>query len=68
MLVLSRKKDEQIVITLGSQLVTVKIVDVRGDRVRLGIDAPANVAVHRQEVFEALNQWQGKPELCATAP
>ena len=65
MLVLSRKKDEQIIISLGSMRVTVKVVDVRGDRVRLGIDAPESVAVHRQEVFDALGQWQPKPALAA---
>jgi carbon storage regulator len=65
MLVLSRKKDEQIVITLGSQLVTIKVVDVRGDRVRLGVDAPASVSVHRQEIHDAIAQWDAKPALCA---
>lgn len=68
MLVLSRKKDEEIVINLGSELVTVKVVDVRGDRVRLGVSAPSTVAVHRREVFEAINQWQAKPALCAALP
>jgi carbon storage regulator len=65
MLVLSRKKDEQIVITLGSEHVWVKVVEVRGDRVRLGIEAPDKVSVHRQEVFDALGQWQPKPTLVA---
>ena len=67
MLVLSRKKDEQIVINLGAQLVTIKVVDVRGDRVRLGIEAPSSVSVHRQEVQDALAQWKAKPGLYAAA-
>jgi len=51
MLVLSRKKDESIVIN-GSIVVTV--VEVRGDKVRLGIVAPRDVSVHRSEVIEAI--------------
>jgi carbon storage regulator len=53
MLVLSRKKNEQIVI--GDDVV-ITIVDVRGDKVRIGIEAPAQVPVHRHEVFLALQQ------------
>ncbi|MDO5581799.1 MAG: carbon storage regulator CsrA [Planctomycetia bacterium] len=51
MLVLSRKKNESIVI---DDKITIIIVDVRGDKVRLGIDAPKDVTVHRQEIFEAI--------------
>ncbi len=46
MLVLSRKVDEQIII--GD--VTITIVDIRGDKVRLGIDAPKEVSIHRAEI------------------
>lgn len=51
MLVLSRQRDETIVI--GGN-VEVTIVDIRGDKVRLGITAPADVAVHRKEVYQAM--------------
>jgi len=51
MLVLSRQRDESIVI--GEEIV-VTIVDIRGDKVRLGIEAPTEVPVHRREVFEAI--------------
>lgn len=51
MLVLSRKKDESIIIN-GNIVIT--IVDIRGDKVRLGIDAPTEIPVHRQEVHEAI--------------
>lgn len=51
MLVLSRKINDGIVI--GDNIV-VTIVDIRGDKVRLGIQAPAEVPVHRREVFEAI--------------
>ena len=53
MLVLSRKCDEQIVI---GQDVIVTVIEIRGDKVRLGIEAPAHVSVHRQEVYLSLQR------------
>jgi carbon storage regulator len=53
MLVLSRQKDESIMI--GDD-VEVTIVDVRGDKVRLGITAPKSIPVHRKEVYEAIQR------------
>ena len=53
MLVLSRQRDESIII--GDNIV-VTIVDVRGDKVKLGIDAPQDVSVHRREVYEAIQR------------
>ena len=53
MLVLSRQKDESIII--GDD-VEVTIVDVRGDKVRLGITAPKEISVHRREVYEAIQR------------
>jgi carbon storage regulator len=53
MLVLSRKRDERIVI--GENIV-ITVVEVRGDKVRLGIEAPTEVPVHRQEVLEAMRR------------
>ena len=53
MLVLSRQKDESIVI--GDD-VEVTIVDVRGNKVRLGITAPKNISVHRREVYDAIQR------------
>ena len=55
MLVLSRKRDERIMI--GDEI-SLLVVDIRGDKVRLGIEAPSNVTVHRQEVFEAIQREQ----------
>lgn len=52
MLVLSRKKNETIVIGDG---IEVTVVDIRGDKVRLGIKAPKEVPVHRSEVYEAIH-------------
>lgn len=53
MLVLSRQRDESIII--GDNIV-VTIVDVRGDKVRLGIEAPGEIPVHRREVYEAIQR------------
>lgn len=53
MLVLSRKKNESIVINND---ITITVVEIRGDKVRLGIVAPKDVPVHRQEVFEAIHK------------
>ncbi|MFH1370524.1 MAG: carbon storage regulator CsrA [Planctomycetota bacterium] len=53
MLVLSRQKDESIMI---GDNVEITIVDVRGDKVRLGINAPKEIPVHRKEVYEAIQR------------
>jgi carbon storage regulator len=58
MLVLTRKKGEQIVIRLGEETVIVRIADVTRDRVRLGVIAPRSVAVHREEVARRIEAWQ----------
>lgn len=53
MLVLTRQLDESIII--GNDIV-VTIIDVRGDKVRLGIEAPKEVPVHRSEIYEAIQR------------
>ncbi len=52
MLVLSRKKNESIVINHD---ITVVVVEIRGDKVRLGVEAPKEVPVHRKEVYDAIH-------------
>jgi len=51
MLVLSRKRNESVIINNN---IVVTVIDVRGDKVRIGIEAPRDVSVHRQEVLEAI--------------
>jgi carbon storage regulator len=58
MLVLSRKKNESIII---NDEIVVTVVDVRGDKVRLGIEAPKEVPVHRREVYDAIKSAE-KPQ------
>jgi len=53
MLVLSRQRDQSIII--GDNVV-ITVVDVRGDKVKLGIEAPKEIPVHRQEVYEAIQR------------
>lgn len=53
MLVLSRSRDESIVINHN---IKITIVDIRGDKVRLGIEAPSEIPIHRQEIQELVNR------------
>lgn len=60
MLVLSRKKNESIVIN-GTEI-EITVVDIRGDKVRLAIDAPTSIPVHRREVYEAIERGKQRGE------
>jgi carbon storage regulator len=53
MLVLSRKKNESIVINND---ITIVVVEIRGDKVRLGVEAPKDIPVHRREVYDAIHR------------
>ncbi len=64
MLVLSRQRDETIII---GDNIEITVVDIRGDKVRLGVSAPKEISVHRKEVYEAIRREnreaaQVKPE------
>jgi len=59
MLVLSRHRDESIMI--GDDIV-VTVVDIRGDKVRLGIQAPTHIPVHRQEIYDAIQREKSRGE------
>ena len=65
MLVLSRQKDESIMV--GDE-VEITIVDVRGDKVRLGITAPRSIAVHRKEVYNAIQREKEEAEAGKETP
>ena len=56
-LVLSRKTNESIVINND---ITIVVVEVRGDKVRLGIEAPREVPVHRKEVYDAIKREEAR--------
>lgn len=58
MLVLSRKQDESIMI--GDHII-VKIVSIHGDKVRIGIEAPKDVSIHREEVYQAIQRERNPP-------
>lgn len=53
MLVLSRKRDERIVI---NDNIIITLVEIRGEKVRLGIEAPEDVSIHREEVYEQIQR------------
>jgi len=59
-LVLSRRKNEQLVIGEGDSQVIITLVDIRGDgKVRIGIDANRDTPVHRKEVYDAIQRERG---------
>ena len=53
MLVLSRKRNESVVI---NDDISIIVVEIRGDKVRLGVEAPKEVPVHRREIYDAINR------------
>ncbi len=59
MLVLSRKKNESIII---DDNIVITVVEVRGDKVRLGIQAPREVPIHRSEIYDAIRLEQATAE------
>ena len=64
MLVLSRKRNESIVI---DENIVITVVEVRGDKVRLGIEAPREVPIHRSEVHEAIRTEQAAADADANS-
>ena len=54
MLVLTRKKNERIFI--GEDEIKVTIIEIQGDKVRIGIDAPKDISVHREEIYERIQK------------
>jgi carbon storage regulator len=56
-LVLSRKKNESIII---NDDITIVVVEIRGDKVRLGVEAPKEIPVHRREVFDAIKRQEAE--------
>ncbi len=67
MLVLSRKKDEQIVVNIGTETVLVRVLQVDGKKVRLGITAPPSVAIHRDEVWKRQAEFAENSSLVSKA-
>ncbi len=63
MLVFSRKKNEKFVIGEEPNLITVIVVEIRGDKVRLGVEADKSVPVHRQEVYEAIEREKSRERM-----
>ncbi len=63
MLVLSRKRGERIVI---ADNIVITVIDIRGDKVRLGIQAPVEIPVHRKEVYDAIHRNKEKEASGAT--
>jgi len=62
MLVLSRKRDERVLLTIGDAEVEVCVVALRGDKVRLGFDAPPEVRIMRTELIDRTDETPPRPE------
>jgi len=56
MLVLTRKVHQVVVIGCGQNAIRVMVVKIKGDKVRLGIDAPRETSVHREEIYDSINK------------
>jgi carbon storage regulator len=56
MLVLSRKRNEKIIIGEGANQVRLVITNIKGDKVRIGLEAAASVPIHREEVYDAIQR------------
>ncbi|QDU41395.1 Carbon storage regulator [Maioricimonas rarisocia] len=65
MLVLSRKQDEKIMI---GDSITLMVISIQGDKVRLGIEAPKHVTVHREEVYQAIQNERREQNGTAARP
>ncbi len=65
MIVLSRKKNESLVI---SDNIIVTVIEIRGDKVRLGIESPRDMPLHRKEVYDAIRRAELPPEISAPSP
>ena len=65
MLVLSRKKNESIVINND---ITIVVVEIRGDKVRLGVEAPKEIPVHSREVYDAIKRSEQKDDAASSEP
>ena len=63
MLILSRHKNESIIIGTPPNQIIITVAEIRGDRVRIGINAPQEIPVHRQEVYEAIHRITQQAEL-----
>lgn len=62
MLVLTRKHDEEIVISLGGgKTIEISVVGIRNSKVRLGFTAPREIAIHRREIYEAIRRGEDRP-------
>lgn len=60
-LILSRRKSEDIVITAGKQQIVVRLVELRPGKARIGIEAPAGVEVHRKEIHDLIHECPPRP-------
>lgn len=61
MLILTRYPNEKIMIQVGNELITVQVLEVKNNRVSIGVTAPKNVPVHREEIYKKIQRGETKP-------
>ena len=62
MLVLSRKRDEAIIIGHGEDAIRITVVDIRNGKIRIGVEAPKDIPVNRKEVYDAIRRLENDGE------
>ena len=65
MLILSRHREENVIITTSVGTILIKVTGIGRDRVQLGFDAPGNIAIHRQEVYDAIANGVSRYQVAA---
>ena len=67
MLILSRRRGQRVVVSFNGETVTIEIVNVKGAQVRVGVEAPKHVAVHREEIWDRIKAEQVAHQLLQVA-
>jgi carbon storage regulator len=65
MLILTRRVGESLKIDLGAEVITVTVIGVKGNQVRLGVEAPRHIAVHREEIYDRIQRQGNAPKAVA---
>ena len=67
MLVLSRKVGQRVIISINGETVAIELMQISGSRVRIGVDAAAHIAVHREEIWDRLMAERSESRSLAAA-
>jgi carbon storage regulator len=65
MLILTRRVGEKLMIDLGAETITITVIGVKGNQVRMGVDAPKRIPVHREEIYDRIKRQASAPKAVA---